>query len=150
MVLKKLSMSFVEYADALFSAFAFTFFTWCGLFALVDVTVAAGHASSLGVAEPRVLSWAFVASFHVPRVGDVSLSERQSAFVSIEARPDSTCCRFAAVPGLESVQLFVFLRVGDPLQRLCCCNEPHIGPETDEFHFIYTAIPFACDLRAYS
>lgn len=143
-------MSFVEYADALFSAFAFTFFTWCGLFALVDVTVAAGHASSLGIAEPRVLSGAFVAGFHVPRVGDVSLFECQSAFISIVARPDRTCCRFAAIPGLKSVQLFVFLRVGDPLQCLRCCNEPHVRPETDEFHFIYTVTSFACYLRAYS
>lgn len=108
-------MSLAEYADALFSAFAFTFFTWCGLFALVDVTVAAGHATSLGVAKPWVLSGTFMASFHVPGVGNVSLFKRQSAFVSIDAWLDGSCCRFAAVPCLKSVQLFVFLRVGDPL-----------------------------------
>lgn len=110
---------------------AFTFFLvwWCGLFALVVVIVASGDASAFGVAEPWIFTRTVTASFHVSRVCDVSLLERQSALVSIAAWLNSARRYFTAIPSLERRQFFVLLRVGYPLKGLRRRYKPHVGPE---------------------
>jgi len=108
----------------------FTFFNWSGVFAgaLVNVAVATSDAGSLGVSEPRIFVWAVLAGLHVSRVGDVARFVRKSAFVSAPAWLLSCCRLLATIPGIECVQLLVFLRVGDPLESLGGSNKPNVGP----------------------
>lgn len=123
----------LRYADilqGLFSVFAFTFFVWNRLFALIDVIVATSNAGALGISEPWVLVGTFSAGFHISCIGDVSCFERQSAFVANVTWFLRTRCFHATIPGFECVQLFVFLRISDPLQCLCCRYKPNIGPES--------------------
>jgi hypothetical protein len=112
-------------------AFAFTFLNRRGVFALIDVIVTSRDAGALGVTKPRILVGTIPAGLHVAGVGDVACLEREGAFVAGVARLLSSCRLLAAIPCVECVQLFVFLRVGDPLKRLSCRHEPHIGPEKD-------------------
>lgn len=122
-----------HYADTfqgLFSTFTFSFFTWNLLFALIVVAVTACNACSFRVSKPWVFVGALGTGFHVSCVGDVSSFERQSAFVSDVTWFLCCCCWLATIPCFESGQFFVFLWIGDPLKRLCCCDEPNVGPES--------------------
>jgi hypothetical protein len=122
------------FCSRLFSVFTFTFLVdRRGLFALVDVTVTSGDAGALGVAEPRIFVWTVSAGLHVSGVGDVSYLERQRAFIAGVARLLGGGCLLAAVPRVECAQLFVLLRVGDPLKCLSCRDEPNVGPESRKF-----------------
>lgn len=124
------------YCSGLLCAFAFTFFIGRRLFALINITVTSSNTCAFGITKPWVFVWALSTSFHVSGVSNVSCLERQSAFVSIAAWLLCGCSYLPTVPSFKCRQLLVFLRVGNPLECLCCCDKPNVRPEKNVFHKI--------------
>lgn len=101
---------------------------------IVDVIVLVNDTSALSVAQPRILDRTFAACFHVSSVGDIGrlCFERQRTFGGQIAWCPYVGLSFLARPRFIVVQLFEWLRIGDPLKSLGCCQKPYVWPEETE------------------